>query len=234
MFFCSFAPSFVQNRFIFLPLSLVMLPIFNFVILKQVFAILSFLNRRRRLKSIDSRPDTNKNGARGLSFYYPRLLCCLNQMLAVVLLSQHRVSSFKTVRPRAPCGARCIGHAVSTWSAVCSEAPHSQFGEEARSYLCMDELNRPTPVIRRLSLTQVLRGNLIPTDLALVLGIKTGILDVFLQYSAFHLWFFHSEARMPSPARLFKRFRSAGTNGRLDLSLSWQASEDPLKRPYEM
>ena len=30
---------------------------------------------------------------------------------------------------RAPCGARCIGHAVSTWSAVCSEAPHSQFGE---------------------------------------------------------------------------------------------------------
>ena len=234
MFFCSFAPSFVQNRFIFLPLSLVMLPIFNFVILKQVFAILSFLNRRRRLKSIHSRPDTNKNGARGLSFYYPRLLCCLNQMLAVVLLSQHRVSSFKTVRPRAPCGARCIGHAVSTWSAVCSEAPHSQFGEEARSYLCMDELNRPTPVIRRLSLTQVLCGKLIPTDLALVLGIKTGILDVFSQYSAFHLWFFHSEARMPSPARLFKRFRSAGTNERLDLSLSWQASEDPLKRPYEM
>ena len=35
----------------------------------------------------------------------------------------------QTVRPRAPCGARCIEHAVSTWSAVCSEAPHSQFGE---------------------------------------------------------------------------------------------------------
>ena len=60
-------------------------------------------------------------------------------------------SSFvsKTVRPRAPCGARCIGHAVSTWSAVCSEAPHSQFGEEARPYLCMDEWNRPTPVRRQ-------------------------------------------------------------------------------------
>ena len=50
-------------------------------------------------------------------------------MLAVMSLSQHRVSSSKTVRPRAPCGARCIGHAVRTWSAVCSEAPYSQFGE---------------------------------------------------------------------------------------------------------
>ena len=75
-------------------------------------------------------------------------------MLAVMSLSQHRVSSSKTVRPRAPCGARCIGHAVSTWSAVCSEAPHLQFGEGARPHLCMDEWNRPTPVRRRLSLTQ--------------------------------------------------------------------------------
>ena len=30
-----------------------------------------------------------------------------NQMLAVVSLSQHRVSSSKTVRPCAPSGARC-------------------------------------------------------------------------------------------------------------------------------
>ena len=80
-------------------------------------------------------------------------------MLAVMSLSQHRVSSFKTVRPRAPCGARCIGHAVSTWSAVCSKAPHSQFGEGARPHLCMDEWNRPTPVRRRLSLTQAARDN---------------------------------------------------------------------------
>ena len=79
-------------------------------------------------------------------------------MLAVMSLSQHRVSSSKTVTPRAPCGARCIGHAVRTWSAVCSEAPHSQFGERARPHLCMDECNRPTPVRRRLSLTQAARG----------------------------------------------------------------------------
>ena len=119
-------------------------------------------------EGIQFRSDTNRTGADGLSFYYPRLLHCLNQMLAVVLLSQHRVSSSKTVRPRAPCGARCIGHAVSTWSAVYSEAPHSQFGEGARFHLCMDEWNRPTPVRRRLSLTQAARGKLIPTSLALL------------------------------------------------------------------
>ena len=90
-------------------------------------------------RGVHSRSDTNRTGAEGLFFYYPRLLYCLNQMLAVMLLSQHRVSSSKTVRPRAPCGARCIGHAVRTWSVVCSQAPHLQFGEGARPHLCMDE-----------------------------------------------------------------------------------------------
>ena len=103
------------------------------------------------------------------------------------LLSQHRVSSSKTVRPRAPCGDRCMGHAVSTWSAVCSEAPHSQFGEGARPHLCMDEWNRPTPVRRRLSLTQAARGNPIPTGLTLVPGTKARSLEALSQYSAFHL-----------------------------------------------
>ena len=36
---------------------------------------------------------------------------------------------------------------------------------------------------------------------------------------------------MPSPAKLFNRFRAADTNGRLDFCLSWRASEDPLKKP---
>ena len=102
-------------------------------------------------------------------------------------IKQHRVSSSKTVRPRAPCGARCIGHAVSTWSAVCSEAPHSQFGEEARPHLCMDEWNRPTPVCRRLSLTQAARGKPIPTGLAPVSGTRARSLEAPSQYSAFHL-----------------------------------------------
>ena len=125
------------------------------ILILELFCLYFFktFRRRHRLKGIHSRSDTNRTEAEGLSFYYPRLLHCLNQVLAVVLLSQHRVSSFKTVRPRAPCGARCIGHAISTWSAVCSEAPHSQFGEGARPHLCMDEWNCPTSVRRRLSLT---------------------------------------------------------------------------------
>ena len=123
----------------------------NFFIL--FCSVLLTRHRRRRLKDIHSMSDTNRTGTEGLSFYYPRLLHFLNQIMAVVLLSQHRVLSFEIVTPRAPCGARCIGHAVSTWSAVCSEAPHSQFGERARPHLCMDEWNCPTPVRRRLSLT---------------------------------------------------------------------------------
>ena len=60
----------------------------------------SFINRRRRrrLKGIHSRSDTNRTGAEGLSFYYPRLLHCLDQMLAVMSLSQHRVSSFLLIK----------------------------------------------------------------------------------------------------------------------------------------
>ena len=123
-----------------------------------------------------------QTGAEGLSFYYPRLLHCLDQMLAVMSLSQHRVSSSKTVRPRAPCGARCVGHAVRTWSAVCSEAPHSQFGEGARPHLCMDEWNRPTPVRRRLSLTQATRGKRIPTGLAPVSITEPGSIFTVLRF----------------------------------------------------
>ena len=114
---------------------------------------------------IHSRSDTNRTEAEGLSFYYPRLLYCLDQMLAVMLFSQHQVSSSKTVRPRTPYGARCIGQAVRTWSAVCLEAPHSQFGEGARSHFCMDQWNLPTPVLKWLSLTQAAWSKPIPTGL---------------------------------------------------------------------
>ena len=131
------------------------------------------------MKGIHYRSDTNTTGAVGLSFYYPRLLNCLDQMLVVVLLSQHRVSSSKNVRPRAPYSARCIGHAVSTWSAVCSEAPHSQFGEGARPHFCMHKWNRQTPIRRRLSLTQATRGKPIPIGLAPVSDTKARSLEAF-------------------------------------------------------
>ena len=129
----------------------------------------------------------NRTGAESLSFYYPRLLNFLNQMLAVVLLNQHQVLSSKTVRPCAPCGGRCIGHAVRTWSAVCSEVPHLQFSKGVRPHLCMDKWNCPTPVCRWFSLTQATRGKPIQTGLASVSGTKAQSLKAFSQYSVFHL-----------------------------------------------
>ena len=89
------------------------------------------------------------------------------------------------VRLRAPCGARCMGHAIRTWPAVCSMALHSQYGDGAKPHLCMDEWNLPTPVRRRLSLTQAVRSKLIPIGLVLVLGMKTRSLSVFSQYFTF-------------------------------------------------
>ena len=84
-----------------------------------------------------------KMGTEGLSFYHSNLLCCLDQMLAVIELSQHLVSSSKTVRPIIPRGARCVGHVKILWSVVCSLAPYSHFAEGARPHLCMDEPKRP-------------------------------------------------------------------------------------------
>ena len=69
-------------------------------------------------------------------FLFELLLCSASssfgrdphfQMLAVMVLSQHRVSTSKTVSPRIPVGARCTGHIRMMCSAVCSAAPHSQF-----------------------------------------------------------------------------------------------------------
>ena len=145
------------------------------------------VEKRMGTLGIHSRSDINRTGVESLSFYYPRLLHCLNEMLAVLLLRQYRVSSSKTVRPRAPCVVQCIEKAVRTGSAVCSEALHSQFGEGVRPHLCMDKWNRPTPVRRRLSLTQASRGKPIPTGLPPVRGTKAQSLEAFSQYSAFHL-----------------------------------------------
>ena len=49
---------------------------------------------------------TIRTGAKGLSFYYPKMLCCLDRMLTMMMLDQHQVSSFKTVRPRTPWSTR--------------------------------------------------------------------------------------------------------------------------------
>ena len=98
-------------------------------------------------------------------------------MLEVMVLSRHCFLSSKIVRPRAPCGAQCMGHAIRTWSAVCSEAPHLQFCEGTRPYLCIDKWGQPTLVCKQLSLTKAVQGKLIATGLVPVLGMKTWSLD---------------------------------------------------------
>ena len=60
-------------------------------------------------------------------------------MLTVMVLSQHRLSTSKTVSPRIPVGARCTRHVRMMCSAVCSAAPHSQFNVGARPHLCMND-----------------------------------------------------------------------------------------------
>ena len=57
-------------------------------------------------------------------------------------------------------------------SAVCSAAPHTQFGQETRARSCMYELNHPTPICKRLSLTRAVRGKPFLTGTPLVLGMK--------------------------------------------------------------
>ena len=101
-----------------------------------------------------------------------------------MLLSHHQVLSSKTARPRVRCGARCIGHAVRTWSVVCSAVSHLQLGEGARPHLWMNKWNLATPVLKRLSLTQAARHKPIQTGLAPFLTTKTRSLEEFLQYSA--------------------------------------------------
>ena len=59
-----------------------------------------------KVKAINSGSNTN-TGDKGLSLYYPRLLHCLDQMLAATVLSQHWVSSSRTIRPPTPYHAQC-------------------------------------------------------------------------------------------------------------------------------
>ena len=73
-------------------------------------AVLNFSHNFMKLvvivwKSIQTGSDTNRTGAEGLSFYYPRLLCFPDQMLAMIVLSQHWVFLFKTVKSHVPCSA---------------------------------------------------------------------------------------------------------------------------------
>ena len=64
---------------------------------------------------------------RGFILLLPQAAVLLESDAGSDGFDQLQVSSFKTVRPRAPCGARCAGLAVSTWSAICHwRHPHSR------------------------------------------------------------------------------------------------------------
>ena len=75
-----------------------------------------------------------------------------------------------------------VGHAIRMWSAVCSEASHSQFGEGTRPHLCIDEwINRSYSWQAHLNRPGTGPGykNTEPDSIFIV------------AYSAFHLWFVH-------------------------------------------
>ena len=111
-----------------------------------------------------------KNGDRGCIFLPPQSAVLLRSDASSNGVDLHLALSSKTVRPIISRGARCMGHVKIMWSAVCSLAPHLHFAEEARPHLCMDEPKRPTPVRRRLSLTQAVLFKLISIGLVLTLG----------------------------------------------------------------
>ena len=96
-------------------------------------------NRRRRLEGHPLQVRYKQDLSRKFILLLPQTANCPDQMLPVMLLSQHRVSLSKTVRIVASCDAPSIERAIRTWSAVCSRAPHSQFGEAAGPHSCKDK-----------------------------------------------------------------------------------------------
>ena len=98
--------------------------------------------------------------------------------------------------PCSPWEGRWIGHWKTTWSRVCSSAPHSQAAEEAISHLYRQERKPPTPVRKRLSRTQALLGRVIPGAWVPVSGMKMRSLVGLSVHSAFPWWSAHCAARM--------------------------------------
>ena len=145
-------------------------------------ALLQIANRRPRLKGHPLQVKHKQDWGRRFIFLLPQV--------AVLPGSDagsddvETASSFVIQSCQTSCSLRFLMYG-KRWSAVCSAAPHSQFRERARLHLCMDDWNRPTPVRRRLGLTQAVWSKLTPTSLALVLDIWS--LNVFSQYFAFHL-----------------------------------------------
>ena len=152
----------------------------------------------------------------------------------VMLLNKNGVFLSKTIRPRAPCDARCMGHAIRTWSTVCSAAPHLQFSEGARPHLCVNE--------RRIANTSPKAVELNPSCLEQAhsnrpgtgSGYKNTNLGSILKILRVQFMVRPLRSTDAKSNKVVQRFRAAGTNGRLNLSFSWRASKDLLKRIYNL
>ena len=102
---------------------------------------------------------------RTLSVFCLLLLAYDSQISRPVEASQALVSSSQLTIISLPDGGRCCGQTSKMWSTVCSGAPHSQTEESLRPHFSMDELNRATPVRRRLRVVHCFRGKSRPGTL---------------------------------------------------------------------
>ena len=149
------------------------------------------------------------------------------------------VSSSRTVRPCSPWGGRWIGLLRTTWSTICSSAPHSQASEEAIPHLYNQDRRCPTPVRRRLSRTQALLGRVILGVCVPVSGIKVRSLVGLSAHYAFHWWSARCAAHMLLLSEKPMSCCAAGTNGCLDLrrratALDWRVSAEWSRCPGSM
>ena len=98
----------------------------------------------------------------------------LFQMLALVLLSQNRVSLSRANNPWYHPVARCTGHSRISRASVFSNAPHSLIDVGARPHLCLDDQNLSTPLQKRLSRTQAGLARLMPSGPSLARLMPSG------------------------------------------------------------
>jgi len=105
----------------------------------------------------------------------------------------------------------------TTWSTVCSSAPHSQAAEEAIPYLYKHEWKRPIVVRRRLSWTQALLRRIASVGWVSVLVMKIRSLVGLSAHSMFYWWSTQCAARMLLLSEELMGCCVAGTNGCLDL-----------------
>ena len=90
--------------------------------------------RRRRLERYPLQVKHKQDWGRGFILLLPQTAALPESDAGSGVIKP--ASSF-VIQNRQTSYSICIGHAVSIWSAVCSEASHSQFGEGARPHLCI-------------------------------------------------------------------------------------------------